>query len=569
MSKINYKKIQKINLSVTKKLLQYISKEMEKQSVMEELESLHKDFFTHNIAFDLWLSFDFLDKNGNSFIESFIQKHQDKLSSDEIKILEARNKSNISLFEVIDVKDDFILVRDLLENTEKYVWEPDLGQVVNVEDLVFTRTANLLGLETFVGSISYLPISVRDGFLREVFLDFNSLREISPSLSIKTYLKNHSINLYTIYTNCVFEAIELEQDISSIFYDELEEFDSYLRVKSKNKDINKISSNLIEFFEYYLADEDMSISDIDKIDFNFFFKSAIQDGFIMSSEILNSYINTFKLYLGFLSNMDSRYKESYNQILTISKMRFQLMNLLKQVKVPFEVNEKFCKVIKKNLDDFCSVPIVDFDKFILYMLNNPIELTVKTQKIKRHHLLEINNILDLSEIVKKKAPNQIDFPLINLYYNLTLFLGLGVIKGNKLHITSKGSNFLRLRDEEKFTIFFEYIWSKDFIDTVYTIESEKTFGKYKKDLLTFLSSLDENKKYEMLEVFPKTSIDSDFFFNYYEYLKYLGIIDYSLYPNYEISITQLGKAVVNYLLSKDKPSSIAQIIELSSIRKEV
>lgn len=567
MNKAKYKKIQNTNLAVTKKLLKYISREMQKPSVIEELQFFHEDFFTHNIAFDLWLSFDFLDKDGNSFIDSYLNEYWDSLTSDEIRILEARNDSNISLFEVISIDDGYLVLKNLLENKEESVWEEDLAEVVGLGDLIFSRIANLLGLNTFVGSISYLPSSVKDEFIREIFVDFNNLRGVFPDLSMKLYLKNHSINLYTIYTNCVFEAMELEYDISSVFYDEIEEFQDYLSSKKKRYNSDRIISSLIDLFEYYLGDEDLSLYNLDQVDLNLFFHSAIKDGFIMSNEVLNSYITSLKIYLGFLNNKNKKYHNSYNSILEISKNRFQLMSLLSQVKLPFAIDERFYKAIKGEFSDFYSIPIIDFDKFILYIINTPLGLTKKSKKIKRVHLIEINNLLDLSEKVNKKAPNQSDFPLIDLYYNISLYLGLCEIKKGKFYSTAKGVTFLKLRDEEKFTLFFEYIWSKDFIDTIDGFQGEKTFGKYKKDLLEFLSSLEKNKKYEMLEVFPKASIDSDFFFHYYQYLRYMGIIDYSLYPSYEIVLTSLGKKTVNYLLSKNKPSTNGKIIEISSLRE--
>lgn len=566
MSNLDYRDIQNINIEVTKKLLQYIADELEKPHIIDTLESLYNDFYTHNISFDLWLSFDFLDEKGYSFIDRFLENQGHDLDPEEIQILEARNNSNISLFEILDIEGDTIHVNNLLENKRESLWEEDLAQVVDIGDLIFSRTANLLGLNTFIGSISYLPRSVRDTFLKEVFLDFNRLNKISSSLDIKTYLKNHSINLYTIYTNSVFQAVELEYDISSIFYDELEEFQSYLDLKLKDGDKNKIISNLFEFFEYYLVDQDLSLRDLDKIDFNQFFYSSIEEGFIMSSGVLNSYIHSLKIYLGFLSNVNKKYKEAYKNIRAISNSRFHFMDLLKKTKVPFKIDESFCNTIKGDFNDFHSMPIVDFDKFILYLMNSPVELTAKGKKIKRSYLLEINNMMDLSEEVKKSAPNQRDFPLIDLYYNISLFLGLAEIKNKKLTLRDKGISFLRLRDEEKFTIFFDYVWSKNFVETIDAINGKKTFSKYKKHLLDFLSSLERNTKYEMLDVFPKSSIDTEFFFHYYQYLKFLGIIDYKLYPSYQISITNLGKTVVEYLLSRNDPGPSGKIIHMDNYK---
>ena len=138
-------------------------------------------------------------------------------------------------------------------------------------------------------------------------------------------------------------------------------------------------------------------------------------------------------------------------------------------------------------------------------------------------------MMDLSLEVKNKNPNQSDFKFIEMYYNMSLHLGLAEIKGHKLLCTNKGSNYLRLREEEKYTVFFQYIWSKEFINTIHPIENEKTLGKYKKDLLDFLSSLEKNKKYEMFKIFPKSSMNSDFFFHYYAYLKYIGICFHLLF----------------------------------------
>ncbi len=567
MNKAKYKKIQNTNLAVTKKLLKYISNEMEKPSVIEELRFFHEDFFSHNIAFDLWLSFDFLDKDGNSFIDSYLSENRDSLNADEVKILEARNDSNISLFEIISIDNGFLLLKNLLENKEELVWEEDLAQVVDIGDLIFSRIANLLGLNTFVGSISYLPNSVKDEFIREIFVDFNNLRGVFPDLNMQLYLKNHSINLYTIYTNCVFEAMELEYDISSVFYDEIEEFQDYLNSKKKNYNSDRIISSLIDLFEYYLGEEDLSLYNLNQVDLSLFFHSAIKDGLIMSNKVLNAYISSLKLYLGFLNNKNKKYNKSYNSILEISQNRFYFMNLLSGVKLPFKIDERFYNAIKGEFSDFYSIPIIDFDKFILYTTNSPLGLTEKSKKIKRVHLKEINSLLDLSEKTNKKAPNQSDFPLIDLYYNISIHLGLCEVKKGKLHSTAKGVSFLKLRDEEKFTLFFDYIWSKDFIETIDEFQGEKTFGKYKKDLLEFLSSLEKNKKYEMLEVFPNASIDSDFFFHYYQYLRYMGIIDYSLYPSYEIVLTSLGKKTVNYLLSKDEVSKAGKVIEIDALRE--
>lgn len=567
MDNIDYEHIQKININVTKKLLKYISNEIQKENLLDEIQLFHNDFIDHKLAFDIWLSFDFVDKNGKSFIDKFLDEKSNTLTLDEMKILIERNKSNISLFEIIDIDKDFIHVIDLFHHKYYTLWEPDLSSALHIEDLIFGRIANLLGSVSFIGDINYLPISARDTFLKEALMDFNSLREEDNSLTITKYLKTNSIKLYSIYTNCIFEIMEMEEDITSIFYDELDEFQGYLKLKSKEVDVKTYISNLIDFFEYYLIDNDLSLYNLDEIDFNIFFHKAIKNSFILSMEDLNSYIATFKSYLGFLSNKDSFYKETYNSILDISKKRFQLIELFNDTAIPFKIDSNLCKILQGYLDDYSLLLTMDFDKFILYILNNPLKLTEKNKHINRKSLLEINNMLEFSIDVSKKTPNQKDFPVIDMFYDFAIALTFVSIENQTLSITENGSNYLRLKDEEKYTMFFDYIWSEDFISKVSNITNIDTLNQYKNDLVEFLSSLKESDSYKISEIIPNALIDQDFFFRYYVYLQYLGIIKYKLYPSYELSITSIGKIILDYLISKNMEKNECCVISLDSFKK--
>lgn len=567
MNNRNYKNIQKLNIDVTKKLLKYISQKMQDEDLIEEIGFFHDDFIDHELAFNVWLSFDFVDKYGQSFIDKFLKEKSHTVSKNEREILVERNNSNVSLFEIIDMDKEFIHVIDLFQHKYYTLWEPDLSSALNVDDLVFGRIANLLGAMTFIGDINYLPVSARDTFLREALRDFNILREGNSSMTIRQYLKENSMELYNIYTNCIFEIIESEEDINTIFYGELNEFQSYLKVKAKETHIKKHITNLIDFFEYYLAEDDLSLSDLDEVDFNLFFQEAIENSFMLSIEDLNSYISTFKFYLGFLSNKDSKYKESYKSILEISKSRFQIAKFFDGRDVAFKLDHELRETLEGHLNDYSLLLTMDFDRLMLYALNAPIALTRQKKKIQRKHLLEINNMFEFSIDVVKKSPNQKDFPVIDMLYNFALDLKLMTIEKHNLVLNHKGSNYLRLRDEEKYTIFFDYIWSDKFIGKVANIEDEEVIKTYKKNLLQFFSSLEENSYYKVSDILPDTSLDQSFFLNYYIFLQYVGIIEYKLYPNYEMKVTHLGKAILDYLNFKSKNKKKASVISLDSFKK--
>ncbi|OZV10929.1 hypothetical protein CIW83_17325 [Tissierella sp. P1] len=569
MQDLTYKQIQKIDKSATKKLLKYISKEIQDESILDKLEFFYPDFGEqkHTLAFNVWISIDFMGKDGKTFIEKFLEEKSGVLTEQEKDILIERNKSNISLFEVLDIDGEFIKVVDLLQNKSYKLWEPELAHTISIGDFALARVGNLLGYFTFVGDISYLPSSIKSMFLEEVFIDFNRLRLNFQTLTMKEYLKKYSINLYKIYTNCIFEAMEMDEDIVSVLYDELDEFEAYLGLKVSKSIVKRYIANLIDFFEYYLADEDLTLYDLDQVDFHYFFKDAIKEGFIVSQEDLNSYIATFKNYLGFLSNKDSDYKEVYKELLNISKTRFDFMNQLKLVKSPFVIDKELSNIVSDFLNEDAISLIMDYDKFMLYVLDKPLDLTEKNKYIKRKNLLEMNKILELSNHVDKDSPNQKDFPIIHMFYKLSLNLGLLSINGNKLSVSNKGTNYLRLRDEDKYALFFQHIWKSEFISELCDIENINILEKSKKDLMLSLSSLSENTNYEIGSILPKFSNNLKFFFASYIYLQYLGIIKCNLYPNYEIKLTSLGKTVLNFLESRNNRKHECSVINLESFKK--
>ncbi|MDR7856888.1 site-specific integrase [Tissierella sp.] len=570
MQTLNYNKIQKIEMSATEKLLKYISSVIQDETLLDKLDFVYPDFgeHTYRLAFNVWISIDFVGKDGKTFIEKFLEEKSPELTTEEAEILIEKNKSNISLFEILDINGESIIVLDLLQNENYTIWDPELLSSVSEGDIIFARIGNLLGHVTFIGDISYLPSSLKSMFIEEAFVDFNHIRFEFPMLTLKDYLKKYSANLYKIYTNCVYEAMETEEDVTSTLYDELDEFEAYLQLKTPRASVRKYVSNLMDFFEYYLIDENLTLYDIDQVDFDSFFREGIKEGFIISQEDLNAYISTLKKYLGFLSNKNHKYKDVYNKLLDISKNRFELMNQIKLVKSPFTINRDLSNIVSNYFNEDAVSLIMDYDKFILYLLDRPLDLTEKNKYIKRKNLIELNDILEFGSFVDKKSPNQVDFPIIHMFYKFSLRLGLLSIQNNTLSVAKKGSNYLRLRDEDKYTLFFEFIWSNDFIAEISSIKHMPMLDTMKNDLAKLLSSLNENISYEISTILPAFSSQPRLFFAYYIYLQYLGIIKCNLYPNYEIIKTSLGNMVLNFLESKNKNDNECRVVELKSFKRK-
>lgn len=568
MEKYDFEELQKIDLNITKKLFSFIKKEVDIDLLNENLNIDLRFFQEENnkILFNTWLSIDYIDNTGKSFIEKFIDRYNDSLKPIERNMLISKNKSFVSLFEILGYRGEYMFVRDSLQNKEYKLWEPNLSNVLDEGEFIFARIGKILGRYSYIGELNYLPFSVKSIFIEEFLIDYNRHIKSNPSLNIEEYLKKHSMKLFSIYNDCILNILEFEEDITSYLYNEVYEFEGFLQNKVHSLTIKKHISNLIEFFEYYLAEDDYTLYDVDKMDFKYFFKEAVRDEFIISQEEFNSYLSTFIKYLSFLKNKSPEYKDTYLELLEISNNRFYYMNKLKSNSSPYDLDRNFVNNITLDLNERAVSLIIDFDRFILYTIDKTIELTEKNKYIKRKHLIELNNIFEESISLNKKNLNQIDFPIIHLFYQISLKLGLMVIDGDCLILTKKGTNFVRLKDEEKFTILFDYIWSKEFINSVTNINI-KSIELIKKIFVDTMNSISPNGYCSISTIISSFEDYPNFFIHYSRYLKYLGLIRLNLYPKYNFEVTPLGKTVFKVLRDKEDRKGYS-VVSLESYRNK-
>jgi len=569
MPKLSYEVAHRLERYTTKKLIEFINNLIEIDDILKEI-NYEYPFFSDDSSragFKVWLSIDYINKDGKTFIDRFLDSKSNNLNDLEKDILIEKNKSFVSLFEIIGFEDDHMLLLDTLQNKEYSIWEPQMSEVLNEGEFIFTRIGRIVDDYSFIGEISYLPESVKSLFTEEVLIDFNNKRRDNPNLIIKDYLKKYSLQLIKNYNNCIFNAIEIDDDLNSYLYDELDEFEGYLKNKANNLTIGKHISNLVEFFEYYLAQEDLTLYDLDQLDFKHFFNEAISDGFINSQNDLNSYINTLKRYMNFLSNRSSEYKEAYLELLDISEDRFSYMESLKNFNTPFVIDRILESHIAGVLNDTAINILTEFDKFILYTVDNPLELTQKKKQIKRKNLIELYQLFQDPVLITKTTPNQEDFPIVNMFFEISLKLNLMEIEKNKLRLTKKGTNFIRLKDEEKFTLIFSCIWDNDFIKEVTTIEPN-LIEMAKKDFVNLVSILVENKSYGVKYIISEYRDNPDNLFQINEYLKLIGLVKSKFYPSYTWEITKLGKTIFKYLHDKELNISDNEIVSLDNYRKK-
>lgn len=572
MSKLGYEDIQTIQENATKKLIDYINENIKDDRTLETIEFYYPDFDEKKarLAFNVWVSIDYRNSSGKTFIEQMLEDKPDELSTMEKKILMERNKSFISLYEVMDIKNNKIYIKDLLTTKEHVLWDPTTSSLLDKGDFIFGRIGNIISYKGFIGNISFLPASIKDKFVEDVFVDFNRTRFKYPDLTIERYLKLNSINVYRIYTECIYDAIDMgldEEDITAVLYDELDDFEYYLQNHMSRSEIKKHITNLINIFENYFIEHRISLHDINQLDLEIIFSKAIEDGFISTQQELSSYISTFKKYLRFLKNMNPEYKDAYEKILKISKNRFLYIKNRENTAPAFEINRAISNSISHAINESAFDFIMDFERFILYMMSNSIELTKKRKYIKRKDLLELNKIMEISENAVRKTPNQEDFPMLEFFYHFSLDQSLSQIQGESLVTTKKAHRYLRLTDEEKYSLFVQYILSDSFFCLNKRGLNSKVAKSARNNLIEMLSQLKEGIFYKYSE-FNIVSIEAyKYVMVYLKYFKLIGLMEYSYYPTFSFSITPLGKLVFNILSSKSKTSrNLGKVIYLNNIK---
>lgn len=550
---LDYEIIQVLEETTTRKLIKYINEFLQREKVLDTVEFYYPDHDEQKakMAFNVWISIDYRTNQGKSFIEHMLEERASSLTKWEKDILIERNKSHVSLFEIEKIMGNNIHLFDLLTRKRHVVWEPYISSTLNPSDLIFGRIGKIINYKGFIGNISFLPSNVRDMFLGEVLIDFNRIRLGQPNLSIDEYLKDYSLNVYRIYTDCYYEVLdesEINKDIISVLYDELDDFEAYLALKEPPSMIKKHITNIMDLFEYYFMSRNLFLQNFKELTVKKLVTDAIKDGFIFTKRDFISHILTLRKYLRFLKNINPAYTQQYEEILEISENSFQYMQSLREINPPFSVDMDVVHNIYFRLNNRALSFISDYEKFLSAVFANEIEVTEKRKYIKKKYLMEINDSLANRQEVKKAVPNQKDFPLIHLFYLFSIYNGIMEMEENTLVLTSLGHSFKRLCNEEQLTAFIQYLWDDDFL---VAIGIEEDFKSIKEDGMKILVNLIENKMYDIETLNYSHNKTKEFLLNISIYLNLMGLLDYDEENPYLISLNSLGKSVLTILSKKD------------------
>lgn len=564
MINLSYDEIIDIQESATKKLLDYMDRFFKKEDNVKKVNFYYPDFDEKRtrIAFNVWSSLDYVTNNGKNFIELLLENEGGNLTEFEKQVLIERNKCHITLFQIIEIKGEMIYIEDLILRKKHALWEPDISKIINKSELIFGRVAQVLSHEKFVGDISFMPEFGKDMFLEKVFVDFNCLRGNEPNLTIDEYLKKYSLNLYKIYTECIYELVDFDDEIDEKFSNELEEFGEFLARQGhlSQTTLSKHINNLINIYEYYLYDNDMTLYDLDEVDLNELLKDAVESNIIHSKKDLDSYISTLKKYLAYLKDNDPSYSETYDEIVQIGKNRSSFIEFKNPIAMPISRNKELERATEENLNKKAIAFLNDYEKYLFYIENNRVDTTEANKFVKRKHLIEINNLL--SNKIKCKVPNQIHMPLLHLFYKFSLnynILGLN----NKILVVQPGKDdYFALKENEKLSLFIDYVWnivpwSKLSNEILLDYDQNDKFS-----ILESLSTLKPNIYYNCEEI--NNIYLSDTMLSYFSYMGLLEINKGN--GSRQISLSTLGKKVFDTLKTNSIKNS-GKVIHMHNWRR--
>lgn len=550
MKKLKYEELQNIDIKATNKLLIYIDSIVDIPKLYMKVNE-NFNFFkdeSSRLAFNSWLTMDYIPEDGSKFIESFLNKIPSNLNQLERIVLKGKSKSHISLLEIKKVYNEYIVVNDTLTNLEYKLWEPELKGLMKEGEVFLARIGKSLDYHRFIGDINYLPLSVKSNFMENLLIDFNILRKNNPLMDIGQYLKENTLNVYRIYEEAILNIKDIEYEDDYLLFSQLEEFESFLSAKQNSIDVKNHMHNLMTIYEYKLEDENMTIRDIALIDLDEFLREAIEDEFIFTREEFNSYVNTLKSYIRFLNSIEKEHKDAYKKIIEISQNRFKYTHGMTSHSKIFELDEDLIKITGKFLDNKMVMILKDFDSFLAFVDSRNPKLTKKNKFINRRNLNDINKALRIISKPLSKAPNQNDYPLIDLFYFVSLNLDLTKIDDDRIELEDNINYFFRLKDEEKYSLLCRYLLNGEFMKEKFPEQDIVLLDDGISNFEEFLFKIENLKDNSNL-------------------LIQLTLLNILKIKNSKVKTTSFGRAIINYLIEKNKAVNKSNIIYFENLKK--
>lgn len=434
---------------------------------------------------------------------------------------------------------------DVLNHVEYKLLEPRVSVILKKGDYLLARVGKVLSSVRMLGEVNFIPRSVLPYLLRAVIRHYNDIDMTRGDM--KSFLKSNSLFLYESYYQTAYENYEPDEEDMLPIYDEMDEFEEYLSLKSSQEGIERHLSNLIELYEYELADDGASLKDLKKVNLKEMLQDMISEKFITTPLMLNSYFSTLREYLGFLAKNDKTYRRSLSELQSLSQERFRYVKeILRQNRL--SQGDPLLSIRLREIDyKPTNTYLDDFDRFLLYVYETPVELTETRRTVKRK---DLNGLLRLLEGEYPMFPSRrgsTGMTILDFFSKMGVDLKLLRVKDGQLIVTSRTDEYLSLSREDKLTMHLKCFWKSGFIRGVLGIslaDARRIKKAYLQITLPMTSSM-----YELLEL---SDAEEDRAAHFVRLLNYMGIVDQRSWGE-DFVQTPIGRLARAHFQEWDRP----------------
>ncbi len=516
---MDHDKLQELENLATEKLIDYINNDGRASKLFQENYEEYEflDMERSHIPFNLWLCCDYRDQSGRGFVHRLIETDRN-IPPIQREILLGKAESFVTILEIKDFYEPYAVAFDVLNHTEYRLLEPRVSVILKKGDYLLARVGKVLSSVRMLGEVNFIPRSALPYLLREVIRRYNDTDMTRGDM--KSFLKTNSLFLYESYYHTAYENHEPDEGDMLPIYDEMDEFEEYLSLKSSQEGIERHLSNLIELYEYELADDGASLKDLNKVNLKEMLQDMISEKFITTPLMLSSYFSTLREYLGFLAKNDKTYRRSLAELQSLSQERFRYVKeILRQNRL--SQGDPLLSIRLREIDyKPTNTYLDDFDRFLLYVYETPVELTESRRTVKRK---DLNGLLRLLEGEYPMFPSRrgsTRMTILDFFSKMGVDLKLLRVKDGQLIVTSRTDEYLSLSREDKLTMHLKCFWKSGFIRGVLGI-SLADARRIKKAYLQ-ITRATTSSMYELLEL---SEAEEDHAAHFVRLLNYMGIVD--------------------------------------------
>lgn len=561
MTNFDFNAIKRLDNSVTKKLIQYINSDRNLDEIFINLRSKYPLIENSNfrLPYIMWLCCDYKDKDNLTYIDKLIA-HDATLTPQEISILLDKKDSYVSIFRVKSTKGLKTNVFDHILKKGYQLDEYFQQGVVTKGDFIIGRVGNVLGSRMFLGEINFVNKSTLNIILRLILKDYNTKNQNHTESGLYQYLKNENLSVYSYYLKASLDLLEGSDEYLPPIYSELETFQEYLNTKRDSDVVHNYVKALWELNNFYLHNKNIDFMKINEMDIVDFFDYAILFRFISNKDEFRVFYNALKEYLLFKYRKNpSIYSNQINTIKTIGENSFKYIDGFKDSNIVSQLDFTLSRQILESFNDEAMNYIDDFTNMAYHLIDfEGLILTPAKAFIKVSDMELLRSSFNGDYKLLFSVPNKMKVPIIELFYQLGLSMGIFEIKNGRLILSEASDDYFLISDSNKIWNHIRTLFESETINMTMSFDIVRA-EKFKLTIFEILSSCPLSLLNEF-DKFNKYKFKLEEVMLYIRYLSFMGIISQDSYYG-EVSLTQLGSVLLPSLMSLNE-SNESQIIKL-------